>query len=693
MGKTSSRRQKSRKLVYLIGDQLPQEDAIETFGGKGASLDRMVSLGAPVPPGIKISTSLARALEEHHKCPKRFWPQFNRAFAQFEQQTGCQLGNPDKPLVVSVRSGARQSMPGMMDTVLNIATREDLESAIEQVLLSWDSDLAAQYRAKYQIPYWWGTGIVVQQMVFGNKDLRSCTGVIFSRDTNTGENKPTGEFLVCAQGHDLVNGEQTPQSIDQLQEWDPLIYDELIDWTQRLEREFDDVVDVEFTVESGKLYLLQCRKAKMSAKARAVSAVHFVWEDRWTKQQAVQSLPKAKLRDLSKQEIEEYSLISARRGLVYKGIAASPGAVVGIIAQTATEISSIQGSGHKAIFWAKKTYPEHLKLMMAADAIITEEGGMSCHAALTARDLGKPCIVGLGKTSDSWSGCLHTMSGTTGEFFPGYSAELTNDGRIGKELGLFQKWTWALASWEDVESKIDFALVERKQDPLEMVASFYLTEALATQAKETTFACEANRLQEEIHGQIAAQLATYLILACAGEARHALRILVGMDEDSAEEKFYNFLRDTLSLSSGRDRWARIDAQEKIVAYLSTRGGADVIAFLRGACTLFSYHGWESAFGGKKWANIAEAALMYLCGEIPRRTFIDHTFDLHHNTGSVFGKHPMASGDKRKALQLKKAQDAKHGAIDIRELFANCADIEVRSDIHNLFIRGCGQGTW
>ncbi len=467
--------------VYFFGEGRADGDATmkDVLGGKGAGLAEMTNAGVPVPPGFTITTEVCRWYSNHGGgLPGGFDAQQKEALARLEKIMGKPLGAADDPLLVSVRSGAKFSMPGMMDTVLNLGlndksvhglakktgnprfawdcyrrfiqmfgsvvmglekhefeeriealkkrrkvkldtelTAEDLEqlagefkdlvkkrknrpfpqSPVEQLALardavfrSWNNDRAIYYRRQNGIPDDLGTAVNVQAMVFGNLGDTSGTGVGFTRNPATGEHHFYGEFLTNAQGEDVVAGVRTPQPIDELERVLPQAYRELRDITSRLEQHYRDVQDFEFTIQEGHLYLLQTRTGKRTAQAAVKIAVDMVGEGLITREEAVLRVEPASLDQMLHPRLDP----KAKLDVIATGLAASPGAAVGQVvfdADTAAE----RGKGGKVILVRKETTPDDIHGMDAAQGILTATGGMTSHAAVVARGMGKPCVSGV----------------------------------------------------------------------------------------------------------------------------------------------------------------------------------------------------------------------------------------------------------------------------------------------------------
>jgi pyruvate,orthophosphate dikinase len=415
------------------------KDLKALLGGKGANLAEMTSvLALPVPPGFTITTDACRA----HRATG--WPdgldaEVDGALARLEQRMGRRLGDPSDPLLVSVRSGAAFSMPGMMDTVLDLGLtdrsvvglaaatgdqafaddsyrrfrelygrvvigadepasaevpqepREQLRAAIEAVFRSWDSPRAKAYRRREHIDDELGTAVNVQAMVFGNRDDRSGTGVGFTRDPSTGEAVPYGDFLVRAQGEDVVAGIRNTEPLTAMGEQFPEAYAELLAIFERLERHYRDMLDTEFTIEQGRLWMLQVRTGKRSGRAALRIAVEMVDDDhlRLTRAEAVQRVSAEHLDQVLHRQLQPVD----RQPLV-TGLGASPGAAVGRVHFTAEACVAAHAEGEAVILVREETSPEDVAGMEVAEGILTARGGLVSHAAVVARGWGKPAVVG-----------------------------------------------------------------------------------------------------------------------------------------------------------------------------------------------------------------------------------------------------------------------------------------------------------
>ncbi|MET0183410.1 MAG: pyruvate, phosphate dikinase [Caulobacterales bacterium] len=481
------------RYVYSFGGDATDGDASmkNTLGGKGANLAEMAKLGLPVPPGFTITTEACNAYyAEGAKYPAGLEGEAKNALAALEKVAGKGFGDPKNPLLVSVRSGARASMPGMMDTVLNLGlndetveglaalsgdkrfaydsyrrfiqmycdvvleldhdafeeilgthkdvagyasdtemTAEDwvevvaqykkivqrlwgkpfpadpmeqLWGAIGAVFRSWMSDRAKFYRRHNDIPESWGTAVNVQAMVFGNMGDTSATGVAFTRDPSTGAKRFYGEYLINAQGEDVVAGIRTPKPITKiareemgekglsLEEALPEVYKQLVDVYQRLESHYRDMQDIEFTVERNKLWMLQTRNGKRTAKAALKIAVDMAAEKLISQDEAVLRVDAAALDQLLHPAIAE----GYKRDVIFSGLPASPGAAVGKVIFDPDEAADLAQKGEDVILVRDETSPEDIHGMHASRAIITARGGMTSHAAVVARGMGRPCVCG-----------------------------------------------------------------------------------------------------------------------------------------------------------------------------------------------------------------------------------------------------------------------------------------------------------
>jgi pyruvate,orthophosphate dikinase len=369
------------KYIYSFHDDCEDKS---NLGNKGANLVTMTRLGLPVPPGFIVSV---HGYSEYKKSGCLFEEEIRKALVDLEKKMNAKLG---KGLQVSVRSSAAVSMPGMMDTVLNINDWDDMKNAIKRVFDSWDNQRAIEYRQLNNITSDLGTAVVVQVMVFGNKDTMSGTGVVFSRDTSTGEKILFGEYIDCAQGEDLVCGARTPVPLSQLQIKMPEVYKELEKKLFFLEKHYRDIQDVEFTIESQKLYILQTRSAKRSGQAAVKAAVDMVHEGLVTRDEAILRLTANDLRALLHKRIKS----TESQKPITSGLAAAPGAASGQIVFTVAGAEDSVKNKIPCILVRPETSPADIKGVAASEGLLTAEGGLSSHAALVTRGMGKPCVCG-----------------------------------------------------------------------------------------------------------------------------------------------------------------------------------------------------------------------------------------------------------------------------------------------------------
>ena len=354
------------------------------LGNKGANLVKMTQLEFKIPPGFIVSIEAYKNWQETSSLPDK---EIDEALAALEKEIGRKMG---KGLEVSVRSSAPVSMPGMMDTLLNIGDKRKAMSAIKRIFESWDSMRAVEYRRLHDIPATLGTAAVVQAMVYGNRDKKSGTGVVFSRNPSTGEPGLFGEYLTQAQGEDLVSGARTPQPITKLKSEMPKIYDELDDITRKLEGHFCEMQDIEFTIESGKLYILQTRTGKRSGCAAVKIAVDMVSEGMVTRDEAIMRVSADDIRGLLHKQIkspDSYQPIAT-------GLNAAPGAASGKVIFNAAEALAQSKKGVHVILVRPETSPDDIQGIAAADGVLTQSGGLTSHAAIVTRGMGKSCVCG-----------------------------------------------------------------------------------------------------------------------------------------------------------------------------------------------------------------------------------------------------------------------------------------------------------
>jgi pyruvate,orthophosphate dikinase len=531
------------------------------LGGKGANLAEMSGLGLPVPPGFTISTeACVRYFQREGEYPEGLWEEITEHLAGLEGVLEAKLGDPENPLLVSVRSGARVSMPGMMDTVLNLGLNDDsarglaarsgsdrfaydsyrrfltmfgdvvlglefrdfemrlealkdregvrldteisvdglrslaeefkglirektgrdfpqvpidqLKVAINAVFDSWNSERAGAYRRINRIPDDWGTAVNVQAMVFGNLGETSATGVAFTRDPSTGERKFYGEFLVNAQGEDVVAGIRTPEPIERLADIMPESYQQLEGIYQTLESHYRDMQDLEFTIQDGTLYMLQTRGGKRTATAAVRIAVDMVEEGLITKNEALLRLDAGQMEQLLHPQIDP----DASLNVIAKGLGGSPGAAVGEVVFSTRQAQELAERGKVVILVRTETSPEDIGGMDASQAILTSRGGLTSHAAVVARGMGKCCVVGceaisVDETGRKFSvdgvevkeGDVITLNGSTGEVILG-STDLVEP-ELGGEFEKVLEWAddiRKLGVWANADTPNDARAAREK---------------------------------------------------------------------------------------------------------------------------------------------------------------------------------------------------------------------------------------
>ena len=543
-----------KKRVYLFAEGT--KEMRDLLGGKGANLAEMTNLGLPVPPGFTITTEACNDYSDHgNKLPEGLEAEYLKALTKVEQQMGRKLGDPKNPLLVSVRSGSKFSMPGMMDTVLNLGLNEQslqglikqtgnqrfgydayrrfltmfsdivlvsvakrpdgkpldldrhrfeelleamkhkrgvkqdtdltaadlkalseqykkmirkewgrdfpgdpneqLKMAVEAVFRSWNSKRAIDYRNFSKIPHNLGTAVSVQTMVFGNRGGDSGTGVAFTRDVATGEKVIYGEFLMNAQGEDVVAGVRTPIKIKKLAKQNPKIYKQFDAICKKLEKHYRDVMDIEFTIEKGKLYILQCRVGKRTAAAAVKVAVEMVKERLISKEEAVSRIEPGQINQLLLPRFDpEAKTKAAKEGrLLAKGLNASPGAASGLAIFDADKAEEIGSKGKAVVLVRPETNPDDVHGMLASRGILTARGGATSHAAVVARGLGLPCVAGCeairvseekrlfhvdGKTLKEME--MISIDGTTGEVFAGAISPIEPNFKKEKDLVTLLGW-------------------------------------------------------------------------------------------------------------------------------------------------------------------------------------------------------------------------------------------------------------
>ena len=526
----------SKKFVYLFTEG--NASMRELLGGKGANLAEMTNLGLPVPQGFTISTeACTQYYEDGRKINDEIQAQINEHITKMEEITGKKFGDNENPLLVSVRSGARASMPGMMDTILNLGLNEEvvevvakktgnerwawdcyrrfiqmysdvvmevgkkyfeqlidemkekkgvtedvdltaadlkelasqfkaeyknkigadfpndpkeqLMGAVQAVFRSWDNPRANVYRRDNDIPYSWGTAVNVQEMAFGNWSDESGTGVAFTRDPATGEKKLMGEFLMNAQGEDVVAGVRTPQPISALKEVMPEVYDQFTKVCSTLENHYRDMQDMEFTIQDKKLFMLQTRNGKRTAQAALKIACDLVDEGMRTKEEAVAMIDPRNLDTLLHPQFDADAIKKATP--MGKALGASPGAAAGKVVFTADDAKEWAAKGEKVVLVRLETSPEDIEGMKAAQGILTVRGGMTSHAAVVARGMGTCCVSGCGDIAmdednkkftlngkEYHEGDTISLDGSTGNIYDGIIP--TVDATIAGEFGRIMGW-------------------------------------------------------------------------------------------------------------------------------------------------------------------------------------------------------------------------------------------------------------
>ena len=532
------------KYVYFFGKGKAEGDASmrNELGGKGANLAEMTNLGLPVPQGFTVTTeACTQYYNDGRTINDEIQAQINEAIVKLEEYTGKKFGDLENPLLVSVRSGARASMPGMMDTILNLGLNEEvvevvakktgnerwardcyrrfiqmysdvvmevgkkyfeelidemkekrgvtqdieltaadlkelanqfkaeykskigadfpddpkeqLMGAVKAVFRSWDNPRANIYRRDNDIPYSWGTAVNVQEMAFGNWSDESGTGVAFTRDPATGEKKLMGEFLINAQGEDVVAGVRTPQPISELEKVMPEVYKQFTDVCKILENHYRDMQDMEFTIQDRKLYMLQTRNGKRTAQAALKIACDLVEEGMRTEEEAVAMIDPRNLDTLLHPQFDTKALKAATP--MGKGLGASPGAACGKVVFTAEDAVKWAEKGEKVVLVRLETSPEDITGMKAAQGILTVRGGMTSHAAVVARGMGTCCVSGCGdiKMDEEnkkfelagktfTEGSEISIDGTTGNIYDGLipTVEATIAGEFGKIMSWADKF-------------------------------------------------------------------------------------------------------------------------------------------------------------------------------------------------------------------------------------------------------------
>lgn len=384
------------------------EEPASVLGGKAHGLIVMKRLGLPVPPGFVISTAACRAYLHDGRFPDGLGFELAAAVSDLEIATGRRLGGSELPLAVSVRSGGRISMPGMMDTILNLGLAAEPEPAIRAVFSSWDTPRAKTYRELHGISHDAGTAVIVQAMVFGDRGAHSGSGVAFSRDPGTGERVPFGEVLFGHQGDDVVSGTSTTLPLSELAEREPGVWAGLLDALGRVETHYRDACHVEFTFEAGELWLLQVRPGGMTGGAAVRVAVDLVDEGLISRREALRRVRPQDLRNARTPRLATTGALD----LLAQGLGACPGVATGKVA-TSADRAVRMAAGGPVILVRPHTSPLDMHGLAAAAGIVTACGGPASHAAVVARAMGKPAVVGAaGLTVDDSEGCVRTAGRT-----------------------------------------------------------------------------------------------------------------------------------------------------------------------------------------------------------------------------------------------------------------------------------------
>ena len=367
--------------VFFFKDDCKDKSLL---GNKGANLVTMTRVGLPVPPGFTISIEAYKEYERSGKLPIE---EIEQALSLLAKETGGKLG---EDLQVSVRSSAPVSMPGMMDSVLNLRQPAEIMAAVKRIFASWNNKRAIEYRRLNRIPPDLGTAAIVQAMVFGNKNERSGTGVVFSRNPSNGDKGLFGEYLDQAQGDDVVSGRRTPQPVATLKHQLPDVYTQLETMADTLERHFRDMQDIEMTVEDGKLYMLQTRTGKRSGRAAIKIAVDMVREGLISPEEAILRITPQDVAAILYKQIESPESYQP----VTKGLSAAPGAATGKVIFDPSEAVSRAKMKEKVILVRPETSPDDIHGINAAEGVLTSRGGLTSHAAIVTRAMGKPCVCG-----------------------------------------------------------------------------------------------------------------------------------------------------------------------------------------------------------------------------------------------------------------------------------------------------------
>lgn len=696
-----------RQLVWTSRDLSKNTLPSAVLGGKGSGLALLVRMGVPTPPFFVIGTTGSRAYLEHHRPSKRMTWHVARGVQHLHKSAGKKLGDPNHPLFVSVRSGAEVSMPGMLDTILNIGlngrtyewlnrlnnssgfadacasnllkaykqVREDgtlpehvldqLSEAILYVFTSWNNPSAKLYRQEHGISERLGTAVIVQQMVFGNLNKDSCSGVAFSHDYNTGKKRLSGEFLPVSQGEEVVSGTSNPLPLHMMKSWNEEAHRQLVQYMNQL-RPLGPV-DVEFTVEDGKTWILQVRKAKMAKRIEMKKLVHRVWSGEISKEEASSQVSLDDLRFATMHQLD-----TTGRNAFAQGVPASPGAASGLVVCNPKVALNMAKNGTNVILVVEHTKPQDLNAIMASKAVVTRMGGKYSHAAIVARELGKPAVVGADIDPILlWSNTI-SVDGRTGKIYK--KALPLKASEDCKELNLLNKWKLGFSGIHP--RSIDWSPLFDRQDFNVLIAEFYVSMVLEQKTQGTKLHRRARSLTDRINLQTANTLVVYIIAAVSGELRHA--------EDRATEgnniyaESLSILRDEFNVIFGGDRHT---AQLSVLKVLQAKP-EEALRFLKLSSRVFFNGIWETSYGGHSWANIALAGVKYFEG-LPLTVFIDHAFDLQHNSGTMFGKNSMLMGDRERAQRQLNLKSDNDGWDLVRAMVGSVTSLHLSDELRSL----------
>lgn len=722
-------------------------------GGKGLGLSHMKLLNKPVPSGATVVTQVSRRFERTGRLPDRLAFEVVEAIRAIEAETGCGFGDIEKPLLLSVRSGAPVSIAGTMDTVLNVGlTRQcipalsrragqkfawdcyrryltmfavtvlgvsrevfeaplkaamkkagverdselgaaDLESlcielehifarqtgmrlpndpyeqlafAIVTVLESWRSERACALREEESISPLLGTAVNLQVMVFGNKGEDSGTGVVFSANPMTGEDGMFGELLSNAQGEDVVSGTRNAGSVEDLCRTMPQLYNELVEHAADLSDFYQEMVEVEFTIESGVLYLLQVRKAKRAKQAAINFAVNQVKRGFWIEEDGIMSIGSlhegSDCSALGNARFKPECLDDAIRGGYMSGIPASPGVVSGRVYFTLEGALAAIERGEDVILTRLDTCPGDLPVMLKSKGIVTACGGVTSHAALVARGRHIPAIVACGFTIEADTlttdlyvdglkqegasltvaeGDLVSIDGQSGIVVPGIvEIEATEDSQ---NVGLVRKW-YSETELRLTPSFLDQSLADYRWDINLWHNDFYLLNSMSASSTGSDFHVQVVVKQTEVEFCLAQILTCYLAIAVYSELNHLPRLAKEIGRPGCTLVNLGELDEALTNLEKMRRLAKTDWFYQVEVF-------------RLASHAFLDNGGSSGFCGRPWSLIAAAPAQYLAGVLPASIYIDHVFDLKHNGGRLFDKSGMVAINEnllRHQLEIKKS---------------------------------------